>query len=440
MINEFLKFNSQKKIFSKKGKIIVAVSGGIDSMCMLDLFIKSEINIIVAHCNFQLRGKESDGDELFVKEFCEKRNIGFFSKKFNTKEYAKINKCNIQIAARELRYSWFEELRLEKNYDYIAVAHNSNDVIETLLINLFDRNTGIRGISGIKTKINKIIRPLLFAKREDIIKYINSEQIPFREDSSNIKVDYLRNRIRHKIIPILKNTFENFETNIISNISNFEEVEQVYNQKVSDVITDICSNDNNILKIDISNLLKIDFRKTILFEILKKYNFSPKAIDDVLSSLSSESGKQFYSDTHKILKDRSYLFVYENFKSENIKVLIKKSIKSIDYPVRLNFKISKTTFDIRNKNIANIDFDKLTFPLTVRKWERGDNFIPFGMKGKKKVSDYLIDNKISLIEKENTYVLLDASENIIWIIGHRIDDRFKITGSSKKVYIVTVDT
>jgi tRNA(Ile)-lysidine synthase len=438
MLQSFTAFISQQDLFKKNDRILLAVSGGIDSVVMCELFHQARISFGIAHCNFQLRDKESDGDEAFVKNLAKKYKVDFNVKKFNTIEKAEKSSISIQMAARELRFKWLEEIRKKNGYNYIAIAHHKDDSVETFFINLL-RGTGIAGLHGILPKQGFIIRPLLFADRNEIDLFYKKNKLKHREDSSNKSDKYLRNKIRQRIIPELKKINPNISDIISEDINRIRDVEQIYLEEIQKKKKEIVKIKNEGVILYISALKKLNPLKTYLFEFLRDYNFTGSVIEKIIKAFGSQSGKKFYSSTHQLIKDREKLIVIPFQKNESVlkAIKIKKEEKEIIHPVRLKFSLQtkNKNFKISGKqNSGYFDYTKLQFPLTIRKWERGDVFYPIGMKGKKKLSDFFIDNKLSLSEKENKWLLISGNE-IVWVIGMRIDERFKITGNTSKVYV-----
>ncbi len=438
MLNRFFEFIQEKKLFEPNQKVLLAVSGGIDSMVLLHLFGKSGFEYGIVHCNFNLRGEESDGDEKFVRKQVLIHGVPAFFQSFDTEEYAQLNGISIEMAARELRYEYFEKIRKEYNYDYIATAHHLDDLIETFFLNL-SRKTGIKGLTGIKEKTSKIIRPLLFANRQEITDFAQASFIEFREDSTNSEVVYQRNFLRNKILPLFFELNPSFKKNILVSIENLKETELVYSGFIQSEKLKVFQNDDNEIQIDIESLLKTQFPKVLLFEILSDFNFNATVISEIFESLQNDSGKQFFSKTHRVVKDREHLFVtVSEVKEERIFYIEKDDIELFE-PLDLNLeKLSAETFVIsKDSRVACLDFAKLEFPLLIRKWRQGDYFQPLGMTGFKKVSDFFIDEKIPLHEKENTW-LLCSGKKIVWIMGRRIDNRFKITRETQIVFRIEI--
>ena len=433
MRNKFLKY-LERTVDCKNSSFLLAVSGGVDSMVLFDLFKESSLNFSVAHCNFSLRGKDSDQDQLFVKSICEKTGFHCFIKKFDTKKIASDNTISVQMAARKLRYNWFDNLLNEYKFDYIVTAHHFNDSVETVLFNIA-RGTGIFGLKGILVKENKLIRPLLNFHKNDIIEFAKKNHIEFREDSSNDDEKYKRNRIRKSIIPQFQNLNSNFIESFKNTIYNFQSAGNIYSHFIDNEKKRCCSIHNNILNIDIKLLLMSIEPKTLLFEIIKEYGFTD--IDSVFKVINSQSGKSFYSENFILIKDRDKLCISRLSLKQNIKIT--KACKLINQPVKLSLKlVDKFKFEEnKNKSSAILSYEKLKFPLTLRTWKNGDWFMPSGMNGKKKLSDYFIDNKINRLLKEKT-LLICSNDDIIWVIGHRIDERYKATSKTKKMYIANL--
>ncbi len=438
MIQTFKSYLKKERLIKSTNTILLAVSGGLDSVVMCDLFHQAGFQFAIAHCNFQLRGKESDEDETFVEALAEKYNVAFHSTSFDTAAYAKKKKLSIQEAARELRYFWFEEIRHQYNYTSLAVAHHRDDSVETFFINLL-RGTGIRGLHGILHQQGNIIRPLLFAGREELESYSKKKKLKYREDSSNESDKYLRNRIRHHLIPLLEELRSGATQQINSTMEHIRSVEAVYSDAIQQKRNSIVKEENGVVKLSIQKIKKLEPVDIYLFELLSPFGFNIEMVHEIVSAFDSISGKQFVSKTHRLIKDRDFLLLEEikNKKSKNSLLKVKAGQKKLvitgkEIQMRTILK-NKQLKLLLSKNIAQLDHAKLKFPLVCRTWQKGDTFQPIGMKGKKKLSDFLTDQKLSVIEKENTFVLLSGND-IVWVVGHRIDERYRVIDTTKKIF------
>jgi len=437
MLKSMLSYIEENNLFSPKDKILLGVSGGVDSIVMLHLLIRAGYEAGMAHCNFQLRGSESEEDHRFVAWLAENYNIPFFVKKFDTHQYASEQGISIQMAARRLRFEWFEHLRHKHNYNYIAIAHNKNDKVETSLINLA-RGTGLKGITGIKPKSGFIVRPLLFAGRNDILHYCNQEGLNYREDSSNQTTKYSRNLIRHEIIPEFQKINSQFPETMDKNLNRFHSAYALFEFMISEIRERLLIKQGNDWIINFELLSEYPENYTILYELLKPFRFTADVVSDIFSSLETESGKTFYSDSYKAVKDRTTLIITTRETYEPKRYYIDREVSKIESPLTLTFKVENAddTFQIpRDAHTACIDYDLVEFPLIIRKWQSGDFFKPLGFGHYKKLSDFFIDNKYSLVDKEQTW-LLTSGEQIVWVVGARLDDRFKITKQTSKVLII----
>lgn len=431
MLNRFKK--EYLNLFNPNSKMIIAVSGGVDSVVLLDLISKNNSRFAIAHCNFKLRGTESDKDEAFIKRLSKKHHCSFFSKKFKTESYAKEQRISIQMAARNLRYNWFYELLKKNNFDYIALAHHADDQIETILLNLV-RGTGLNGLLGMKPIHNKLIRPLLEFTKKDIQEYAVKHSIDFREDSSNKSLKYKRNSLRHKVIPELKKLNPSLVETFRKNIRQVKEPLDLMNEVVNKIQKNVISVEKNRIAINLKKLEKEIYSNLFLFEILSDFGF--KDLKEITNSFEKESGKMFYSKTHVLLKDRNKLFIQPNLNNNTIIGYVKKNTKSLSKPLCLSmnkYKERDVSIIQENNKIAMCDYNKLSFPLKIRKWKKGDYFYPLGMKKRKKLSDFFIDKKLSIFAKNDIW-LLCSNDDIVWIIGHRLDNRFKVTQNTKEIY------
>ena len=441
MLEKFKKNIEEKKLCNPEDKLLLAVSGGIDSMAMLQLFLSAGYSPGVAHCNFKLRADESNADEAFVISYTQKHQIPLHLKSFDTRKFAGDQDYSLQMAARELRYQWFEDICELHGYNHIAIAHNKNDVLETFFINL-TRGAGIHGLTGIKEKQGKIIRPLLFAFRKEIEDYCRLNNIPFCEDSSNRSVKYTRNFIRHKILPLFQKINPSFDETLSRNIQNLRDTEMVLNEKISKEKRKVMQEKNGRAYIHIEKIKKLQPLNIYLFEFIREFGFPPEMIPDIIKSLDGIPGKQFKSEKYRLIRDRKHLIIFKHQNGNEKEVFIEPNTKSISSPVKLKFQSypKNKNFNIAKKNeIATLDYDKLDFPLIIRKWKHGDSFYPLGMKNRKKLSDFFVDQKVSLMEKEQTLVI-ESKGKIAWIAGKRIDDRFKITKKTRNIFEITLLT
>lgn len=431
--NNFIKSNA---LFVKQDKILLAVSGGKDSVLMAQLFKLAGYQFSIAHCNFNLRADESQRDESFVKLLAATLSVPFYVKHFDTKAYANEHRISTQMAARDLRYQWFEELRVAENYAYIAVAHHQNDSIETLLLNL-TRGTGISGMHGILPKRDKIVRPLLFLSRLQIDQIVKDNAIDYVEDSSNDTAKYARNKIRLNVIPQLREINPNLEETFAQNIVRFAETEEVLNQVVAEARKNIIRNENGNFYLSITQINQLKPQKLLLFELLKPFHFSTMVVDELIESLTKQSGTSFYSPTHRVTINRDDLLL-SPLTEQNVNAHY--VMHSTDQSVTIGSqKISSFHTESRsveaNFNKAFVDADKLIFPLIIRFKQNGDRFMPLGMRNYKKLSDFLIDHKVPLPEKDKIPLLVNGNGEIIWVAGLRQDNRYKVTITTKKVVI-----
>ena len=411
-------------------KLIIAVSGGVDSIVLFHLCLKLKLNFFVAHCNFKLREKESDLDEKFVRDLAIKHNIKFYTKSFNTKKKSNNDNKSIQMVARELRYSWFEELSKELNVKHILTAHHLDDSLETFLINL-SRGSGIDGLLGIPKVNDTVYRPLLIFKKDEILSYAKENKISWREDSSNRKQDYLRNQIRIEVLPKLKEINPNLLDNFSKSIDRLQQSKSIIKDKIDDFIKNVSFTRDEKMYFEINKIKKATNIDAYLYELLKRYNFTQW--DDIRGLLDSQSGKQIISKTHKLLKDREHLILVKNSEVENKTALINKSSKEVAVSLgKIKLSIAKK-ISKEDSDVIYLDSAKLDFPLKVRNLLSGDYFYPFGMNGKKKVSKYLKDKKISIYDKDKVLILETSKNKIIWVVGMRLDDRFSVTDNTKEI-------
>jgi tRNA(Ile)-lysidine synthase len=417
---------------------LLAVSGGVDSMTLAHLCYHSGWETGIAHCNFSLRGNDSDDDERFVGQWAQEHKIPFFSTRFDTKNYAAAHGVSTQMAARTLRYNRFEEIRAAQNYTGIVTAHHAGDNAETILLNL-TRGTGLKGLCGMQPASGYIIRPLLFATRRDIEACAAANHIVYREDASNAAIDYARNRIRHKVLPELQKINPSLTESLQQTIGRLSRTYRIIEEERKKIIARCCSFVNGETRISIPALKATPQYDFWLFEILQSFHFSGTVAEEVASALDAQSGKRFYSPAHILVKDRDTLIITLRPDTEKHgEFFITENCKALSAPLPMRFerrRNDKNYIPSREKNVATLAADKLKFPLTLRLWRNGDAFIPFGMKGMKKMSDFLIDEKVPLHEKNQQYVLLSGND-IIWAVGRRIDERYKITNETGEILII----
>lgn len=434
-LEQFSTYIKKNALFTKEHKILLAVSGGKDSVLMVQLFKLAGYQFSIAHCNFNLRGEEAQRDETFVKLLAASLAVPFHVVHFDTKAYAEKHQVSTQMAARELRYAWFEEIRQAENYDFVALAHHQNDSIETLLLNL-TRGTGISGMHGILPKRAKLVRPLLFLSRLDIDRLISENHIDFVEDSSNGSVKYARNKIRLQVIPQLREINPNLEHTFAQNISRFAETEDVLQQVVAQTRSAIIREKDGDIYLSIEQIKKLQPQKLLFFELLAPYHFTSVVVDEILSSLAKQSGTSFYSHTHRATINRTDVIISALPKQQvqhsfihpgDTKISIGGQLVALHY--------TDSNLIEHNANKAFVDLDKLIFPLIVRFRQDGDKFMPLGMKQYKKLSDFLIDQKIPLPKKGQVPLLLNGNGEIIWVVGLRQDNRYKVSATTKKVAI-----
>jgi tRNA(Ile)-lysidine synthase len=436
MLNEFLTFINKQNLIQPTQKVLLAVSGGMDSVVMCDLFSKAKFDFAIAHCNFGLRGEESNEDEMFVKKLSIKYKVPFFVTTFQTAEFAENEKISTQMSARVLRYQWFEKLRLQHGFAAIATAHHQNDVLETVLLNI-TKGTGIAGLHGIRPKSGYVIRPMLFAEKEGIFDYVVENQVIWREDSSNESNKYQRNLIRNEVVPLLKQINPNLENTIQQTVERIVAVEAIFEQEMELLRKQITWTDGQTVYVNFKAIQTLSEPIIKLAELLKPYNFQYQQCHDIFEAFDKESGKSFISPTHILVKDRTELVItkknLQSFESQVIEragtvIEINEKMLSIGESTEIEEGFTVSTA----KKIACLDADKVRFPLQVRKWKEGDWFCPLGMNKKKLISDFLIDQKVPLNLKKEVY-LLTSNGSVMWVIGFRIDDRFKVTDKSVNV-------
>ena len=454
LLKEFKQYIQKENLFQAKDRLLLAVSGGVDSVVLCELCKKSGYDFEIAHCNFQLRGDDSNRDEKFVKELAQKYNVPFHVKVFDIVAYANNVKKSIEEAARHLRYDWFNSIINNPKPQpghanetvacpvghqapapgFILTAHHADDNIETVLMNFF-RGTGIMGLRGILPKQAKIVRPLLFARRSQLEIFVQENHLEFVTDHTNLQSDYTRNYFRNNIIPLVSKSFPEAAKNVLNNIQRFKETEMLYQQSVDLHKKNLLEHKGNEIHIPVLKLIKTVPLATVLYEIIKAFGFTAHQTDEVIDLLKSDTGKYVQSATHRIIKNRNWLIIAPRQATEADNILIEENDTEIIFKqgtISLE-KINNETFLIVNDPMAaQLDLTAIKFPLLLRKWKQGDYFYPLGMQKKKKVSRFFIDQKLSLTQKENTWVI-EIDKKIIWVVGMRIDDRFKVTPATETI-------
>jgi len=453
MLEKFQLYINRCNLIAEGDCLILALSGGIDSMVLADLLLKSKADFVVAHCNFHLRGEESNGDEQFVREFAERNALRLFVKHFETEAFAKQQGISIEMAARELRYAWFEELRQQLGYDKIAVAHHADDQAETFFINLL-RGAGLRGLKGMQPQNGFIIRPMLWASREQIRQYAIENGITWREDHTNAETVYLRNKIRNQLLPVFDKLHPEARQGLYKSLEHLASENELYrellNEKLSQMVKEqdgvsviARRNDEAIQKkksyrvsLDCFAALAMTQSEQLLFEWLRNYGFNTDQCRFIYEAIETGIGNKYFSPTHQLVIGRNELQLSEIKSVEDEEIQIEAGQEEIISPIHLC--ISRFEKDAgfvidKSPNVALLDADKIQFPLTLRHWQQGDRFRPLGMKGSKLLSDFFVDQKFTEWQKRNVFLLTSADGTILWVVGHRIDDRYKVTSETKSV-------
>ena len=445
MLEQFQAYINRYNLIAEGEKIILALSGGIDSMVLADLLLKTKVEFVAAHCNFHLRGNESDGDDWFVRKFAEKRGIQCFVKHFETEKYAAKYGISIEMAARDLRYAWFEQLRQQLGYDKIAVAHHADDQAETFFINLL-RGAGLNGLKGMKPQNGVVIRPLLWASREQIRKYAVENHIVWREDHTNVESVYLRNRIRNQLLPVFDELQPKARQGLYKSLEHLSAENELYRTLLKEKLAQIVERDGDVQRLPYSKIIKAKVPEPVegptssfqlLFEWLRQFGFNTDQCHFIYEAIGTGIGNQYFSPTHCVVIGRDELQLSEIKEKTDDEIQIEIGEKETFSPVHLQFsKLERTAEFIIDKSsdVVQLDFDKLRFPLTLRHWRHGDRFCPLGMKGSKLLSDFFVDQKFTEYQKQNVWLLVSADGVILWVVGYRMDDRFKIVNNTKTVF------
>ncbi|MDB5125182.1 MAG: tRNA(Ile)-lysidine synthetase [Mucilaginibacter sp.] len=432
----FTDFIDQNNLFGRDSKILAAVSGGMDSVVMAHLLKSAGLNFGIAHCNFQLRGDESLSDQEFCNRLAEKLSVPFHTTNFETLKFVADNKISTQMAARQLRYQWFEQVRQQSGYDYIALAHHQNDAIETILLNL-TRGTGIAGMHGILPKNGNLVRPMLFLNREEIEAVVNENKLAYVEDSSNSSVKYARNKIRLEVIPKLKELNPALEQTFENNLAHFRDLELFLEQHIVKLKKELFVYHDDDIHLPLAGINKLEPKRLLLFKLLQEYGFNETTIDDLILALDKQPGKIFETSGFVLLLDRGKLILTKKNSDGQTPVQINTDDHEAKYGAyKLTLLHDDSPLIVKNNAMAaSIDAGLLQYPLTLRAWQQGDHFHPLGMKTRKKLSDFFIDQKVPLHQKNAIPVLVNGNGDIIWVGGYRPDDRYKVTGNTKKVTI-----
>lgn len=441
-IERFKAFAQQEKLLSKDRIFLVTVSAGVDSVVLAKICAQLEYQICIVHCNFQLRGEDSEADELFVENLAKELNVPFYSKRFDTKAYKEKFNVSTQVAARKLRYNYFNELadainKEQKKKVSILTAHHKDDNIETSLMYLF-RGSGIKGLLGVSAKKGLIERPLLFASKQEIKEYASENNITYRDDVSNASNDYTRNLLRNKIIPDIETHFPDFKIMMSKDIELFKDVYQIYKIGIEQKIKRLVKVEDEAIKIPVLRLQKMEAGKACLHEILQPLGFTVAQEIEVRRLCDAETGKYVLGPNHRVIRNRNWLLIVPNAVEAAAAFVVENTDSAVQFQNGLlQFQITEDLKISDDKKVALLDYRSIKFPLVLRKWRQGDYFYPLGMNKKKKLSKFLIDEKYALHQKENVWVL-ESDQKIIWIVGARIDDRFRINTSTTTALKITL--
>ena len=436
MLEQFQLYINRYHLIAQGDHLILALSGGIDSMVLADLLLKTKVQFVAAHCNFHLRGEESDDDERFVREFAERNGVQCFVKHFDTGKYAAEHGVSIEMAARDLRYAWFEELRQQLGYDKIVVAHHADDQAETFFINLL-RGAGLRGLKGMQPQNGVIIRPMLWTSRERIHQFAVENNITWREDHTNAESVYLRNKIRNQLLPAFDELHPEARQGLYKSLEHLASENELYRELLKEKLSQIVTCDDGVQKVKVPEPVEGPTSFQLLFEWLRQYNFNTDQCHFIFEAMETGIGNKYLSPTHQLVIGRNELQLSEIKPVADEEIQIEVGEVDVASPIHLRFTRFENDADFvidKSRDVAQLDYDKLRFPLTLRHWRHGDRFCPLGMKGSKLLSDFFVDQKFTELQKANVFLLVSADNRILWVVGHRIDDGFKVASETKSIF------
>lgn len=435
----FTDYVEQNQLFERSNNILAAVSGGMDSVLMTLLLHAAGYKFGIAHCNFKLRSGEAEADQQFCRELAQRLNAPFHTVEFNTADYAAENKISIQMAARDLRYEWFEQVRHQHGFDFIALAHHQNDTIETILLNLV-RGTGIAGLHGILPKNGFLVRPMLGFTREEVRRAVRENEISYVEDSSNASVKYARNKIRLEVIPKLKELNPALEQTFQQHLRHFRELEQLLGAKIAEVKASLLEPRGGDIYISLEKVRQLNPQHLLLSGLLKPFGFNEAMVEDIISVLDKHAGRSFDTSTHRLVLDRNWLILSAQETNHHEDVIIQEGTRRVRYnSYYITIDQSDEITVIKNNPFAvSVDAGLLMYPLHVRSWQQSDYFYPLGMKTRKKLSDFFINQKVPLHHKSRVPIVVNGNGDIVWVGGYRPDERYKVKGQTKKITIFEI--